>query len=73
MTGQLISRGPYDGPNGKKVWIIIGLVTDEENQLKGETQFTIAIPPVLTNPTDVSAHTVGNSPSDILKQQIWRI
>lgn len=71
MTGQLISRGPYDGPNGKKVWILFGLVTDEEGQLKGETRFTLAVPPVLTSPLDVSEHTLGDSPSGILQKAIW--
>ena len=73
MTGQIIARGPYPGPDGKPVWMLLGLVHDEECTLKAETQYTIAVAPVLVNPLDVSKYTLGNNATGILTQPIWRI
>lgn len=73
MTGQLFARGPYDGPDGKKVFILMGLVCPEDGELQGETQYTIAVPPVLVQPKNVKAHTVGNGLSGIIQSPIWRI
>ena len=73
MKGQIITRGPYSGPDGRKVWIVLGLVEDDTNELRPETQYTLAMGPVLCNPVDVSKHTIGESPSGILRAPIWRI
>ena len=71
MTGQFIARGPYPGPDGKPVFMLVGLVS--AGGLKGETQYTIAIPPVLVNPVDVSKTTTGMGVGGMLTSPIWRI
>ena len=73
MTGQLIARGPYPGPNGQPVWMLFGLVSVPDGTLKGETQYTVGMAPVLVNPVDVKEHTLGESPSGILCLPIWRV
>lgn len=72
MTGQLISRGPFDGPNGP-VWMLFGIVSAGEQELKNGTQYTIGLPPVLVNPIDREKELAGNSVNGILRSPIWRV
>lgn len=73
MNGQIIARGPYPGPDGKKVWMLLGIVTDPDNQLKNGYQYTIGMAPVLIHPIDREKELIGETPSGILRMPIWRI
>lgn len=73
MTGQLFVRGPYDGPGSKKVYIVAGLVCSEEQELQGETLYTIGTAPVLIQPQSIKQWSTGQSVDGLLKAPIWRI
>ena len=71
MKGQLYCRGPYAGPNGKRVWILAGIV--EDGDLVNGMQYTISLPPILTNGIDQEKQTRGMTIDQVLREPIWRI
>jgi hypothetical protein len=83
LTGQVIARRVRQeapGSDKRELIMLVGIVAVEPGVFKGEHQYDLVgigeggiIGLDLDNPKDVSADTVGDSPSGILKKPIWRV
>ncbi|MNS48791.1 hypothetical protein D3C71_1358890 [compost metagenome] len=74
-TGQLFLRGPMSDHNGKKVFMVVGVIgvdEDEAAMIQGESQYTI-MNLLLTNPEDMSEQSIGMNADNLLTSPIWRI
>jgi hypothetical protein len=75
MTGQVVLRETGLVKDGKKVYMVFGVLgipDDEARAFKGETKYTIQHLE-LVNPEDVKKITRGNTPDGLLKYPMWRV
>lgn len=73
MTGQLFLRGPMREINGKKIFMVVGIIgANEWEGLEGETQYTIKNIE-LVEPVNQEKLARGKNADNLLTYPMWRI